>query len=181
VMSPAGEVLEFLADGASLCDWLEASAVLPKAMLAEVRRLAPAQQDRLASDLRALREALRGFLFKRSQKGPARMTQADAQFVNLWLSRQPLVQSLVVDKTGWKLELHRDLSSRGAVMAELAAQCADVIAHCPIDQVRQCENPACTMWFNDAKRGPRRRWCSMAICGNRMKVAAHRARQRGDA
>jgi predicted RNA-binding Zn ribbon-like protein len=43
-------------------------------------------------------------------------------------------------------------------------------------QVKACEGPACTLLFADHTRGHARRWCSMKICGNRAKVAAHRKR-----
>jgi predicted RNA-binding Zn ribbon-like protein len=43
--------------------------------------------------------------------------------------------------------------------------------------VRKCEAHDCTLLFEDATRSGRRRWCSMALCGNRMKVAAFRARR----
>lgn len=36
--------------------------------------------------------------------------------------------------------------------------------------------PACTLLFADHTRGHRRRWCSMAQCGNRAKQVAHRHR-----
>ena len=42
--------------------------------------------------------------------------------------------------------------------------------------IRQCANPACVLYFRDRSRARRRRWCSMAVCGNRMKVAAHTRR-----
>jgi predicted RNA-binding Zn ribbon-like protein len=42
--------------------------------------------------------------------------------------------------------------------------------------VKACEGPACTLLFADHTRGHARPWCSMAICGNRAKQAAHRNR-----
>jgi predicted RNA-binding Zn ribbon-like protein len=45
--------------------------------------------------------------------------------------------------------------------------------------VRRCENAACVLWFYDRTRSHHRRWCSMARCGNRHKVAAFRKRRRG--
>jgi predicted RNA-binding Zn ribbon-like protein len=42
--------------------------------------------------------------------------------------------------------------------------------------VKACEGPACTLLFADHTRGHARRWCSMALCGNRAKQAAHRHR-----
>jgi predicted RNA-binding Zn ribbon-like protein len=35
-----------------------------------------------------------------------------------------------------------------------------------------------TLLFADHTRGHARRWCSMALCGNRAKQAAHRQRQK---
>jgi len=46
--------------------------------------------------------------------------------------------------------------------------------------VKACEGPACTLLFADHTRGHARRWCSMAICGNRAKQAAHRQRLKSD-
>ena len=42
--------------------------------------------------------------------------------------------------------------------------------------VKACEGAACTLLFVDHTRSRARRWCSMAICGNRAKQAAHRRR-----
>jgi predicted RNA-binding Zn ribbon-like protein len=41
-----------------------------------------------------------------------------------------------------------------------------------------CGNDACRWAFFDASRAGAGRWCSMAVCGNRHKAAAWRARQR---
>ena len=45
-------------------------------------------------------------------------------------------------------------------------------------RLRRCAEPTCALWFYDVSRNGRRRWCSMARCGNRAKVAAHYRRQR---
>jgi predicted RNA-binding Zn ribbon-like protein len=42
--------------------------------------------------------------------------------------------------------------------------------------VKACEGHSCTLFFADHTRRRARRWCSMAICGNRAKQAAHRNR-----
>ncbi|HEC74711.1 MAG TPA: hypothetical protein ENI26_10135 [Methylophaga aminisulfidivorans] len=40
--------------------------------------------------------------------------------------------------------------------------------------VRVCEHEECILWFLDRTKTHKRRWCSMALCGNRHKVAKHR-------
>ena len=44
--------------------------------------------------------------------------------------------------------------------------------------VRHCEGPGCTLWFYDLTKSHRRRWCSMAACGNREKARKYRQRDR---
>jgi predicted RNA-binding Zn ribbon-like protein len=42
--------------------------------------------------------------------------------------------------------------------------------------VKGCEGKVCTLLFLDRTHGRARRWCSMTVCGNRAKQAAHRQR-----
>jgi predicted RNA-binding Zn ribbon-like protein len=45
------------------------------------------------------------------------------------------------------------------------------------DRVRKCANPDCPFWFLDTTRSGTRRWCSMTVCGNRLKARRHYRRQ----
>jgi hypothetical protein len=53
-----------------------------------------------------------------------------------------------------------------------AANLLDLLDASP-DRVKHCENPDCVLWFFDTTRNGTRRWCSMAVCGNRMKARRH--------
>ncbi|MBH0192038.1 MAG: hypothetical protein HP492_09850 [Nitrospira sp.] len=44
--------------------------------------------------------------------------------------------------------------------------------------IKKCGNPACILYFYDTTKNHTRNWCSMQVCGNRMKVAAHYWRNR---
>lgn len=44
------------------------------------------------------------------------------------------------------------------------------------DRIRACAHEACVLHFFDTSRNGTRRWCSMAICGNRAKASRHYAR-----
>ena len=56
----------------------------------------------------------------------------------------------------------------------------EALARCVCDDdfadIKACEGPSCTLMFADRTRRRGRRWCSMAMCGNRAKQAAHRER-----
>lgn len=62
-----------------------------------------------------------------------------------------------------------------AAFAALARDAIDTIGRHGGD-LRRCEAPGCGTIFIDESRGRRRRWCSMARCGNRAKAAAFRSR-----
>ncbi|RPD94649.1 hypothetical protein BBB56_20300 [Candidatus Pantoea deserta] len=59
-------------------------------------------------------------------------------------------------------------------LAPVAEQAADLLANGDFALVRNCEHPDCTLWFYDRTKAHRRRWCSMAVCGNRAKAARFR-------
>jgi predicted RNA-binding Zn ribbon-like protein len=40
-------------------------------------------------------------------------------------------------------------------------------------RIKRCAHPDCVLHFHDATKNGTRRWCSMAICGNRAKAARH--------
>jgi predicted RNA-binding Zn ribbon-like protein len=66
-------------------------------------------------------------------------------------------------------------------LAAVAEPLVAVIAAGATRRLRICANDGCRWVFEDASRTGRRRWCSMASCGNRAKAARHRARRRAAA
>ncbi|MGI5206752.1 CGNR zinc finger domain-containing protein [Spirillospora sp. CA-108201] len=60
--------------------------------------------------------------------------------------------------------------------AWLAEAAAGLLADPAVTAVRECEADDCVMLFLPAH--PRRRWCSAARCGNRVRVARHYRRHR---
>lgn len=181
VFTPVDTAVDLLSDGQALRDWLAASGVVPSRLATEMAAFTPQQLQRTAAEARGLREWFRELLFRWSVMGARGVRATDLEHLNALLAKGRLQQTVRRGPDGLVLETARQVESPSAVLAELAAACAELLATHRVEQVRKCENPACTLWFADTKRGPRRRWCSMAVCGNRMKVAAHRARQRSDA
>jgi predicted RNA-binding Zn ribbon-like protein len=55
---------------------------------------------------------------------------------------------------------------------------ADLLTEPESSRIRKCES--CVVHFFDTSKKGSRRWCSMNICGNKLKVAAYQRRKRGD-
>jgi predicted RNA-binding Zn ribbon-like protein len=66
-----------------------------------------------------------------------------------------------------------------SLLLPIGAALAKLVCDEDFAAVKACEGQACTLVFADRTRRRARRWCSMAICGNRAKQAAHRRRLKG--
>jgi predicted RNA-binding Zn ribbon-like protein len=79
---------------------------------------------------------------------------------------------LVAQDGVWKIEFVAREGGLDWLLAAVARSGAETIAEGPRARLRLCANPHCGLLFHDNSRTRRRRWCSMAVCGNRNKVAA---------
>jgi len=122
----------------------------------------------LLTATRQLREMLR-LLIKRRAAGK----QIQPEAFNAFLAKSP--SHLVLERNG----LRRIYPTRSAeqLLAPLAEAAAELLAKADFTLVRGCESEDCILWFYDRTKSHQRRWCSMATCGNRHKVAAFRQRQ----
>ena len=72
----------------------------------------------------------------------------------------------------------RHWRSSDALLIPIAETMAKLVCSEDFTHVKACEGQACVLLFVDRTRRHARRWCSMAICGNRAKQAAFRTRSR---
>lgn len=65
-------------------------------------------------------------------------------------------------------------------LAKILAVIYDAMREGTWERLKACRNDTCQWAFYDASRNRSGNWCTMAVCGNRKKVEAHRQRQRED-
>jgi predicted RNA-binding Zn ribbon-like protein len=82
----------------------------------------------------------------------------------------------VEDRITWTLKVPQE--RKLAVRAVLAW---DALARQSPGRLRPCSNDECRLFLIDRSAANRARWCSMAVCGNRMKARRHYQRTRGTA
>jgi predicted RNA-binding Zn ribbon-like protein len=78
---------------------------------------------------------------------------------------------LVPQEDGWRLQFIAREEGLEWLLAAIARSAAELLVEGYEAPVRRCANPSCRLFFYDDSRTHRRRWCSMATCGNRHKVA----------
>lgn len=79
---------------------------------------------------------------------------------------------LVPADGSWQIEFIAREGGLEWLLAAVARSAAEIIAEGPRAPLRICANPSCKLFFYDTSRTHQRRWCCMAVCGNRSKVAA---------
>jgi predicted RNA-binding Zn ribbon-like protein len=75
------------------------------------------------------------------------------------------------------LRVERDRPRVAEVLGVLARDAIDLLTGPQRELLRECAAQDCRGIYVDASPGRTRRWCSAARCGNRARVAAHRARR----
>jgi predicted RNA-binding Zn ribbon-like protein len=143
-------------------------------------RSTSAELDAVAARARELREWFRAYVQKRKGRSLAAKDLRDLGPLNQLLERDEQYGQIVADVAdgvvSFELRANRRWKSAESLLMPIAELLARLVCEEDFAHVKACEGPRCTLMFADHTRGHARRWCSMAICGNRAKVAAHRAR-----
>jgi len=181
VATPVDTPVDWLEGGEGLLSWLQQARLVPDEVISAMReRAIPGELDRLADQARALREWFRAFVHQR--KGhplkPAHLTELEP--LNQLLKRDERYGEIVAqahdDVSVLSCVQMRRWSSPEALLLPIAESMAQLVCTEDFSYVKACEGSGCTLLFADHTRGHARRWCSMSLCGNRAKQAAHRDR-----
>lgn len=181
IATPVETPIDWIDDGDGLLNWLEQAQLAPADAIQRMRAEAlPGELDKVADQARSLREWFRGFARKHKGRPLTAKNLAELEPLNRLLERDGSFKRVVPAPKGEKKSLQLQTIRRWRTPEALLSPIGDALAQlvCTEDfsDVKACEGPACTLLFADHTRGRTRRWCSMALCGNRAKQAAHRHR-----
>src|SRR5262245_32087410 len=101
-------------------------------------------------------------------EGAAPLARAVAE-LNRHLAVAPRLRRVEAAKGALQVNESIDSDLFGRVASDLA----DFIPSFERHRLRTCGGADCSLMFYDTARNATRRWCSMAACGNRHKVARH--------
>lgn len=184
VATPVDQPVDWIVDGTGLLAWLEQAHLVPTDVLKTLRAQAMrGELDNVAAQARSLREWFRGFVRKHQGRSLAakdlrgleplnRLLERDEGFVRIAPGDQGSAGGLQFQRT-------RRWRSPDSLLLPIAEALAQFVCEEDLTNVKACEGSTCTLMFADHTRGRARRWCSMEICGNRAKQAAHRNRLKG--
>ncbi len=160
-----GEEVDVLQSDEDVAQWLVKAGLLETAT----------PRKGLLKAARELREVVRELVRKRQAH-----KRLDLTALNELLAQGRRAPVLVQDRPGeLRLEQRFATDTAEQLLMPVALAAAELLANGNFELVRACESADCVLHFYDRTKSHRRRWCSMATCGNRAKVQTFRARQRG--
>jgi predicted RNA-binding Zn ribbon-like protein len=181
VATPVDTPIDWLDSGDGLVKWLAQAKLVPADALNALKAQAmPGELDSVAEQARALREWFRGFVRKHMGRPLTPKALQELGPLNKLLERDETFSQISRhhERDGDRFELRpmRRWRSPESLLLPVGEALAQFVCEEDFANIKACEGHNCTLIFADHTRRRARRWCSMAICGNRAKQAAHRER-----
>ena len=175
--SPGSEPIELIGDGANYLRWLARTGLIDHDDPAVLEELFSADElDGAAADARTLRENLRPILLAWAGTASISFPVKTIDELNALLAQDRRYTQLNPDNDTVVLRERRRWEQPTQLLVPAAQAWANLLVEGDPSLIRQC--PGCTIIFYDRTKAHRRRWCSMALCGNRAKVRRHRTSAR---
>ena len=171
-----GEAVELLPDFDALLRWFQAADLLRSGDVASLRQQwrESARAQHVVEAMRELRERLRKEVRATERGGTVHRSAMDE--LNHFMAEHPMLTRLRASGSTSTTELWFDPRRPEDLFAPVAHSAAMLFSDLDRSRVRKCDQ--CVLHFYDTSKKGTRRWCSMQLCGNRLKVAAYAARQR---
>lgn len=155
---------------AALMDWLVLAGLLTGAHL-EGLRSSPPDARILLADAHRLRQGVRVAVDAMTTGRPT--PESSLMTLNRVLDSRSTSLQLALRDTGLALVEATQAGPVRSLLSPVAEAAAHLLVEGDATRIRQCHADDCGWWFEDTSKNGRRKWCSMARCGNRAKAAAH--------
>jgi predicted RNA-binding Zn ribbon-like protein len=171
-----GEPIELLKDFVAVLRWFQAAGLLRSGQVASLERQwgGTARAQKVTEAMTDLREKLRTEILSWERAGAVGRSTIDD--LNKLLADHPMRTKLKANGSAPLTELWFEVRKPEDLFAPLAHSAVTLLSTVDRKRVRKCAR--CELHFHDTSKKGTRRWCSMRLCGNRLKVAAYAARQR---
>ena len=156
----------FDATAENLAAWAVAVGLISEGDAEQSRpKWRPDQLERIST----FRQRLRGMVESLLENGG--ISELDIDAVNRILRQGGRFVELQRTADSFVKRVEIDATDAANLLVPIAESFVDLLCYGNLDYLRQCENPDCILYFYDTTKNHRRRWCSMAACGNRAKAS----------
>ena len=164
-----GKPVDLLEEADDVVLWLEESHLCEK--VSESTLVRP---KRLIDEARAYRGLLRQGIaqFSRRRRLSADLLGKTNEYLRRCVSSRELQEDgkKYRSLTSWRLQSAEDY------LVPIAESFTRLVTEVDPARIRKCKNPDCVLYFLDTSKGGNRSWCSLDLCGNKLRMAASRRR-----
>jgi len=174
-----GQAVDLLATFSNLVAWLRQAHLLPpeeSRKKLERQWAVDGRAQHILEEARAFRGTLREMVERIADGRP--VTERAVEAINQLLQHRLGHPQLVRRKDKFSRDFVMKSGDGQQFLSLLAEAASDLLCTCDFSLIKKCQNPACVLFFYDTTKNHARHWCSMSLCGNRSKVAAHYRRNR---
>jgi predicted RNA-binding Zn ribbon-like protein len=173
-----GRPVDLLATFSDLVAWLVQADLLPEEEAKQMEQQwgRQAQGTQTLDQARAFRVTLREMVERIAAGRP--VPQVAIEAINNMLRYRVGYPQLTSRKGIFDRRFQVESEDANQLLGLLAEAATNLLSTCELSLIKKCQNPACVLFFYDTTKNHARHWCSMSLCGNRNKVAAHYRRHR---
>jgi len=177
----SGEPVDRLRDAAGFGAWAGVAGLLYGDDLKSLRAELADDENaaKFFEDAVAMRAAMRR-IFEAAAKGEAARDD-DLDIFNSWKVRAARHCEIRQDKDGFRRRCADEAPALERAMRLIFEAGEELLLNERHDRLRICGGDDCEWMFLDQSKNGKRRWCSMATCGNEHKVKAFRKRKKSAA
>jgi predicted RNA-binding Zn ribbon-like protein len=156
--------------------WLLQAGLVTREESKQIEQMRNRHDTETLKEARAFRATMRGMAERLADGKPVPQAALDA--INELLRHR--VGYSQISRQGGRFErkYQSQFEHANQLLGLLAEAASSFLVTCDLSLVKKCQNPACVLFFYDTTKNHARHWCSMSLCGNRSKVAAHYHRHR---
>lgn len=173
-----GQPVDLIETFLDLVSWLEQAGLLDRqeAEQAEQNWNGKPQGIRTFEQAREFRASLRKMVERIAEGKPVSVTTIEA--INSNLRYRVGYPQLTRRRGTFDRAFRVDSQEANQLLALLAESASELLCTVDFALIKRCQNPLCVLFFYDTTKNHARHWCSMSVCGNRLKVAAYYRRHR---
>ncbi len=172
-----GQTIELLTDAAAIARWMAHAGLLTEKAATKLQQAweRSPRAGKAVIAVRRFRDRLRAAVF--AFEAGSRVSTEFLDELNALMRTHPMYRAVEADgHGGYTQTLSFDARMPDDLIGPLAEDTMMLLTGEAAGRVRKCEG--CPVHFLDVSKKGSRRWCSMSLCGNKVKVAAYQQRQR---
>src|SRR5215831_1444259 len=173
-----GQLLDLLENFSDLVTWLVQAGLLDKEEAKNAERIWAGKPEGMHTfgQARVFRASLREMVERIAAGKP--IPSAAIEAINRMLRHRVGYPQLTGRSGKFEREFQAESLGANRLLGLVGESASGLLCLCDLSLIKKCYSEGGLLFIHDTTKNHARHWCSMSVCGNRNKVAAHYWRHR---